>query len=448
METGDRTMKSSLEREDIENKGKVRVLEIAESQPATPEAPPARRKRSNATKYFAMLAGALVISSAVGVGWWAFAGGREETEDSYVDGDITTISSRVAGTVTAVSVSDNQNVTVNEPLVKLDPSDYQARVDQLASALNVAQKQTLANQSKIGQSTDSAQGQAMQANAGIASSDANLDHAKAALLAAQAQVHQSASHVQQQQAQIAFATNDFNRYKMLVQAGAVTKQQYDQSLESLQVAEAQLKQAQDALDQDNRKVVEAQADVKDATAKQLTSKGQYMNAMAAEKQTAIDQHTYQSSLASTDQAKFDLKQAQLQLDYTNINAPVEGRIGRRSVEVGQRVEVGQALMSIVQPNPWITANFKETQLNKMKIGRQVEIRIDAFPGKVFKGKVDSFSPASGAKFSVLPPDNATGNFTKVVQRIPVKVVFDKDSLGLYASRISPGMSCETTVILR
>ncbi|HEY9788822.1 MAG TPA: HlyD family secretion protein [Candidatus Obscuribacterales bacterium] len=441
-------MKTSTDREETENKRKVRVLEVADTPPTTPDAPPARSKRSNAKKYFAMLGGALVLSGAIGAGWWALAGGRTDTEDAYVDGDITTISSRVAGTVIAVPVHDNQYVKVNQPLVKLDPSDYQAKVDQLNAALDVAQKQTLANQSKIGQSSDSAQGQAMQADAGIASSAANLDHAKAALLAAQAQARQSASHVQQQEAQIGFATNDFNRYKMLVQAGAVTKQQYDQSLESLQVAQAQLREAQEALNQDNRKVLEAEADVKDATAKQLTSKGQYINALAAQKQTTIDQHTYQSSVASIDQAKFDLKQAQLQLDYTNINAPVEGTIGRRSVEVGQRVEVGQALMSIVQPNPWITANFKETQLSKMKVGQPVEIRIDAFPGKVFTGKVDSFSPASGAKFSVLPPDNATGNFTKVVQRIPVKIVFDKDSVGAYASRISPGMSCVTTVILR
>ncbi len=144
-------------------------------------------------------------------------------------------------------------------------------------------------------------------------------------------------------------------------------------------------------------------------------------------------------------AKAQLDEALLRLSYCSINAPVAGRIGRKNVEVGQSVQVGQSLMAIVQDDMWVTANFKETQLSKMRIGQKAEIRIDSFPGKTFVGRISSLSPASGAKFSVLPPDNATGNFTKVVQRLPVKIEFDRKTLADYAQRISPGMSCVTTI---
>jgi membrane fusion protein, multidrug efflux system len=140
-----------------------------------------------------------------------------------------------------------------------------------------------------------------------------------------------------------------------------------------------------------------------------------------------------------------LKDAQLQLSYTNITAPAAGRVGRKNVEVGNRVQVGTPMMAIVNNDSWVVANFKETQLEKMKPGKPVEIKLDSFPHHTFKGRVDSISPASGAQFALLPPDNATGNFTKIVQRIPVKVVFDQESIKGYEARITPGMSAEVAV---
>jgi membrane fusion protein (multidrug efflux system) len=140
-----------------------------------------------------------------------------------------------------------------------------------------------------------------------------------------------------------------------------------------------------------------------------------------------------------------LKDAQLQLSYTNITAPAAGRIGRKTVEVGNRVQAGTPLMAIVNNDYWLVANFKETQLENMKPGEEVEIKLDALPHHPFKGRVDSISPASGAQFALLPPDNATGNFTKIVQRVPVKIVFDSESVKGYESRITPGMSAEVSV---
>ena len=148
------------------------------------------------------------------------------------------------------------------------------------------------------------------------------------------------------------------------------------------------------------------------------------------------------------QAQANLKAAQLQLSYTRITAPTAGRIGRKSAEIGQRVQSGSQLMAVVDPQVWVTANFKETQLERIQPKESVEVKLDAFPKHAFLGNIESVSPASGAQFSLLPPDNATGNFTKIVQRIPVKIILDPNSIKGYESRISPGMSAEVSVTVR
>jgi membrane fusion protein, multidrug efflux system len=437
-------MNKTLKEDETKSNGRAELNEPVESQ-VTAQPAQSEGKRH---KYFRTLVVAILASSAIGLGWWLYWQGEVETDDSFVDAHVTTISTRVAGTVTKVLVEDNQIVKLGQPLVCLDPSDYQARVDKLTAAVNVAEKHTLASQSKIGQSVLSARGQATQAKGSIDSSGADVERSNAALLAAQAEERRSVSKVHQAEAQLTYAKIDYERYKTVYANGAVTKQQYDKATESWHVAQAQLKEAEDGLEHANRMVLQAAADIKNAAAHQLTSQGQYTSAVAAEKQTDVDKQQYQSELANIEQAKADLKQAQLELSYTKIAAPIAGKVGKRTVEVGQRIQQEQALMAIVQPNPWITANFKETQLDKMRTGQEAIIRIDSFPEKVFTGHVDSLSPASGARFSILPPDNATGNFTKVVQRIPVKIVFDKETLGDYASRISPGMSCITKVIFK
>lgn len=204
--------------------------------------------------------------------------------------------------------------------------------------------------------------------------------------------------------QFAEGTNDYNRYQNLANQGAVPQQQLDAAKAAYDVAQAQ---------------------------KNVALQGV--------------QQVVQSAIA---QAEASLKDAQLQLSYTNIVAPASGQVARKTVEVGQRVQPGSPLMAIVENNYWITANFKETQLRDIKPGQEVEITLDAFPSRKFVGRVDSISPAFGAQFALLPPDNATGNFTKVVQHIPVKVVFDSKSIQGYESRITPGMSAKVRVALR
>ena len=166
---------------------------------------------------------------------------------------------------------------------------------------------------------------------------------------------------------------------------------------------------------------------------------------ATSQQTEVSRQQYKVAQAAVTQAEVQLKSATLQLSYTVLKAPASGQVGNKTVQVGQRVQPGQTLMSLVQQQPWIVANFKETQLAKMQPGQLVEIKLDAVPGHRFVGRIDSLAPASGAKFALLPPDNATGNFTKIVQRVPIKVVFDADSIRGYESKLTSGMSAAVTV---
>ncbi len=265
---------------------------------------------------------------------------------------------------------------------------------------------------------------------------------------AQAQEQQAKAKITELEAQVNYAKSDFKRYEYAYKNKAVTQQQYDHARQNIDVAEAQLLEGRDSVAQANKAVAHAQSQIAESTGKLRKSEGAVTSAKAATQQEQIDRSQYASTMSDVSRTKSQLEQAMLNLSYCKIIAPIDGRIGRRSVEVGQRVEPGQALMSVVQPDMWITANYKETQLGQMKIGQPVEVTIDSFPGKKFKGRVDSFSPASGAKFSMLPPDNATGNFTKVVQRVPVKITFKRESLGDFANRLAPGMSCETSVLVK
>jgi membrane fusion protein (multidrug efflux system) len=405
-------------------------------------------KGSHKAKVFVVIAFCFLLLGAAGFAWWTYAQGHEETDDAYVDAHISVVSSRVSGNVTRVLVDDNQRVQANQLLVELDPKDYQVEVDQLRASLVGNEHQAAAAKAKIGQSSLSAQGQSAQASGDVNATEADIESARAALSQMEAAVKRARAHVAELQAGLQYAKTDFERYETAWQNKAVTKQAYDRAKQNIDVAEAQLRQGQEELAQTSKQESQAKANIAQAIGRLQKSHGTVTSAAAAAQQELVDKEQYESAKSAVDRQKAQLEKAMLNLSYCQIVAPISGRIGKKSVEVGQRIEPGQALMAVVQDNLWVTANFKETQLAKMKAGQRVEVRIDSFPDKVFAGRVDSFSPASGAKFSVLPPDNASGNFTKVVQRIPVKILLDKEKLGDYAQRISPGMSCVVTVIFK
>jgi membrane fusion protein (multidrug efflux system) len=414
-----------------------------------------------------------IAAASYGYHWWQFASTHQETDNATVAGHILQVSSRINGTVFDVAVSDNQVVTPGQLLVKLDPRDYQIKVTQAQAAIETARLQANAAQAAIGlasetaaASTTQAQGDVGGAEAAISSAQAAVVEAQTGVPAAQAAITEAQAGIPVAQAQLDQANAtlqrtqaDYNRYNNLYKQGAIPRQQLDTAKAAYQVAVAQkngaqqgvqqaqarLAQAQLGVARAQAKVAQAREGVATAEAKLAASKGGLQQASAKGQQTQVNRSQYQAALAAIAQSQAALKDAQLQLSYTNITAPSGGRIGRKSVEVGQRIQPGQPLMAIVSNDHWVVANFKETQLENMKPGQPVEIKLDAFPHHAFAGRVESISPASGAQFALLPADNATGNFTKVVQRIPVKVIFDPQSIQGYESRINPGMSAEISV---
>jgi membrane fusion protein (multidrug efflux system) len=315
--------------------------------------------------------------------WYISNVGYETTDDAAIEGHVIQVSPKVSAHVKAVHFDDNYLVKRGDLLIELDPRDYEVN---LASAVaNLASAQSKLTEAEAQQNV--AQASLGQAKADLASAQATADNAQA----------------------------DLSRNEHLFQTHVIDRREYDASL-------AQAKSAVANVESASKKVASQDAQV------QLTS-AQYVTASSGEKQ-----------------AETQLRQAQLQLSYTKIFAPFDGRVTKKSIEPGNYVQPGQTLFSLVPPDVWVVANFKETQLKQMKVGQLVSVRVDAIPGHDFNGHIESFQVGTGGRFTLLPPENATGNFVKVVQRVPVKIVFDEPSANL--ERLWPGESVEPKVDLR
>lgn len=382
----------------------------------------------------------LLIAGAAGFYFWSQAGKVEETDDAFITGRVHQLSSRVSGTVISVNVDDNDHVKAGQLLVKIDPADLQLAAASAKAAAAKASYQAAEAASSIVANSRSAAASDMDAASAIAAARAQVDRAKAALAETKLGVKLAATTIAQRQAELRMTQADYERYESLLVDRAVTRQSFDKARQDKEVAAANLQAAIEQEKQSRVRVEEATQAVADAQANVVKARGAAHTAAAADAQTEKSKVTLSVEEANAKQAEAEYENAVKQLSYTNIVAPVTGKVGHRTVEVGNQVERGQALMSVVSDDKWVVANFKETQLARMKPGQEVEIKIDAFPGKKFSGHVDSMSPASGAQFALLPPDNATGNFTKVVQRIQVKITFDKESIKGYEDLIAPGMS--------
>jgi membrane fusion protein (multidrug efflux system) len=325
----------------------------------------------------------------------------EETDDAYIDGHVHQVSSRVAGSVTEVLVKENQAVKAGQVLARIDPLEFQIALQEAQAAL-------------------------AQAEAGVQQAQAALAQAKAQGTQMQAQAASSEDQVRQIAAQLDLAKVNLGRDQRLFQTDvrAISKADVDATTSTAQASTAAL--------------AGAKADAAAAQARALAG-----DAAVASAQAALG-----SATAKADAERAAVRDAERQLSYVDIKAPSDGRIGNKNVEVGNRVQVGQALFAVVDNDCWITANFKETQLKRMDAGEAVDFTVDAIGGRVFHGIVDSVAPASGAEFALLPPDNATGNFTKVVQRVPVKIVFDSESVRGFEDRLRPGLSAVVSVRVR
>jgi membrane fusion protein (multidrug efflux system) len=393
---------------------------------------------------FWIIAGVVVvILLAVGAWLWLTAG-RESTDDAQVEAHVLPIAARVPGSVLRVSVSDNRQVDAGTVLVELDPRDYEVAVAKARAELADTEASAVAARSgvpimstTVSSNVTTAQGSVEQARGGIEQAQKELEAARARMTTAEAKLREAEANATR-------AARDVERLRGLLAKDEVSQQQFDAT-----VAAADAQRA--AADSSKSQVAEADAGIRVAESKLMQTRAGEQQARAGLRtaETGPDQLTATRARASAAeararQAKAALDQAELNLLYTVVKAPAKGTVSRNTVEVGQVVQPGQPLMALILlDSPWITANFKETQLRDMRPGQPATIKIDAYGAREYKGKVDSIAAATGARFSLLPPENATGNYVKVVQRVPVKIVLEAGQDPEHVLR--PGMSVAPTV---
>jgi membrane fusion protein (multidrug efflux system) len=408
------------------------------------KAPDPRKKR---TVRFVLLA-LLVVALIVAIPIYAYYSVRENTDDAQVDGHVIPISPRITGTVLEVLVNDNQLVKAGQPLVKLDPADYDVTVAQAEAQLASAEANTTESSVNVPLTNINTRSQ-------VSSSSTQVDEARASVVAAQQGVNTARAKVASangdlagKQADLVKAQKDLVRYKDLVSKDEISKQDYDSALAAEQAAaadvdssKADVTAAQHALEQASAQVSVAQARL--ATA--MVQRRQSEETRPGQQQVSEARHKQAEAMVK--QAQANLAQAKLNAGYTTILAPVTGVVSRKSAEPGMQISPGQQIMAIVPlDDVWVTANFKETQLRKMQAGQKVEIEVDTYgSSRKYRGHIDSLAAASGAKFSLLPPENATGNYVKVVQRVPVKILLEPGENRDH--NLFPGMSVTPTVLL-
>jgi membrane fusion protein (multidrug efflux system) len=400
------------------------------------------RKRHVALVIFLLLA---IGASVGGVFYWLHARQFEETDDAVVDGAVTPMSPKVAGLVKDVRVNDNQRVNAGDLLLEIDPRDYVTRVNEAKANLAAAQARLQAAQTNVEMVTANTDATLAEATATVDQQKAAVEQERAGVTAAEAQVASAQADVVAAEAEATRRKADLERYNA-IDPRAVSQQTRDTARAAAEAADAQLAAAKKRQAAAEAAVAEAHSRVTAAESKVIGAQAMVRAAQTAPQQVATARSQATTAQAAVDQAAAALAAAELDLSYTTVKAPVGGRITRKSVQPGQYVQVGQNLFAIVSDDLWITANFKETQLTRMHPGQPVEITIDRYPGQVFKGHVDSIQAGTGARFSMLPPENATGNFVKIVQRVPVKIRFGVDPSSL--PPLGPGMSAVPTVRVR
>jgi membrane fusion protein (multidrug efflux system) len=379
---------------------------------------------------------ALIIAAIVlvvsGFFLWRYFTSYESTDDAQIDGHLNSISARISGHVAKLLVGDNQYVDAGTPLVEIDAKDYQVAVERAKAAY--ADALALAEAARVNVPITS-----ISTGSQLSAAQADVENARLGISWARQQLDVARAQAAQAEANDVKAQNDLGRYKQLVEKQEISHQQYDQAVASSRASTAGVAAARASVTAAEQQVAQAQSKLAEADANLRA-------ASTAPQQVASTQSRAQSAEAQARLKKAELEAAQLNLQYTVIVAPVGGIVSNRTVEVGQNVQIGGELMKVVNLDDiWVTANFKETQLRLMRPGQEVTIAVDAY-GKKYKGHVQSVAGASGSLFSLLPPENATGNYVKVVQRVPVKITFDPGETKEHSLR--PGLSVEPKVWIR
>jgi membrane fusion protein (multidrug efflux system) len=385
----------------------------------------------------------VLLGAGAAVWFWATSG-RESTDDAQVDARVTQIAARVSGTVAKVAVSDNQLVDAGAVLVELDPRDYQVALDKARAELADAEANALAAHSSIpiasttaASGVTTARGSVRQAQSGIVAAEKEIEAARARLVTAQARLREA-------EANAAKSARDVERLRGLLAKDEISQQQFDATAAAAEAQKAAVDSAHSQAAEAEAGIRVAESRLAQARAGEDQARAELQTAQTGPSQVAATRARASAAEARVMQARANVAQAELHLQYTSVKAPARGIVSKKGVNTGQVVQAGQPLLALVQiDDVWVTANFKETQLKYMRPGQRATIDVDAFGGREFKGMVDSLAGATGARFSLLPPENATGNFVKVVQRVPVKIVLDPGQDPEHLLR--PGMSVTPTV---
>jgi membrane fusion protein (multidrug efflux system) len=360
---------------------------------------------------------------------WRYFDSYEDTDDAQIDGHLNSISARVSGHVLKLLVEDNQYVPMGTPLIEIDPKDYQVAVERAKA--DYADAVALAEAARVNVPITS-----VNTNSQTSSAQADVENANAGVAAARQQFSAAKAQLAEAEANNVKAQNDLVRYKQLVDKQEISEQQYDQAVAAAHAGTASVDAARASASAADNQVRQAQSRL-------LQAQANLRAAATGPQQVETFRSRAQSAQAQADLKRAALEQAELNLQYTVIVAPVNGAVTNRTVEVGQNVSIGQELMRVINLDDiWVTADFKETQLKRMQVGQRATIHVDT-NGKDYKAHVQSIAGASGAITSLLPPENATGNYVKVVQRIPVKITFDPGETREHVLR--PGMSVEPKV---
>jgi membrane fusion protein (multidrug efflux system) len=394
-----------------------------------------------------ILAGvALLVAIGAGIWWW-IASGRESTDDAQVDAHITPIAARVGGTVIKVPVEPNQEVEAGAILVEIDKRDYEIALERARAELADAEAAALAAQAGVPITSTTASSNEVTARGGVEQADVSYLEAQQGVEVARTRLATAQARQREAAANASKASRDVERLKPLLAKDEIAQQQFDAAVATAAAStaasdstEAQVKEAELGIRVAESRLAQANVGKQQASAELRT-------AQTAPSQIAASRARAAAADAKVRQNRAIVKQAELNLEYATVKAPVKGVVSRKSVEMGQVIQAGQPLMTVIPlDRVWVTANFKETQLERMRPGQPVKIEVDAYGGREFSGKVESLAAATGSRFSLLPPDNATGNYVKVVQRVPVRIQLDEGQDPEHLLR--PGMSVVPTVYTR
>jgi membrane fusion protein (multidrug efflux system) len=418
------------------------VLEAPMPRTEPPVAPPKRARKLKAD----LIAGGVLALAAAGTAAYLHFQNRVSTDDAQVDAHNAPIAPKISGNIVAVLVEDNQMVKAGQVLLRIDPRDYQAKVDQARAALAVAESQAAGAQAGVPLADGATASAVAAAESQLAAAVADSARARADYQrASTSELAYAQADVDAKSATKDRAAADLARMQPLLARDEISKLQYDSYVAAARVAESDLKAAQENLLNAQKKAESSQASVLTAEARAGAARAEVDQARANRGQVRVRSAQAGSASAAVQQARANLEAEELELSYATIVAPIDGIATRKSIQVGQIVQPGQTLLTVVPlERVWVTANFKETQLAGVRPGQRAEVTVDMY-GRSFAAHVDSISGASGAALSLLPPENATGNYVKVVQRIPVKIVLDEPPAGFV---FRPGMNVDATIFTK